>query len=176
MVLTTLGVTLNTMTLGGLAIAIGEVVNDAVIDVENIFRRLRENRQASPPPRSAARVVLDASLEVRGAVVYATLAVLLVFLPVLTLPGIAGRFFAPLGFAYILAILASLLVALTVTLALCMPLLTGRGRPGEGAGAAAHDRQPPVVRCTRARYEALWTPPPLQRHPVERYSKSGSMP
>jgi Cu/Ag efflux pump CusA len=109
------------MTLGGLAIAVGEVVDDAVIDVENIVRRLRQNRQ-DPSPRSTARVVLDVSLEVRGAVVYASFAVILVFLPVITLPGIAGRLFAPLGFAYILAILASLLVALTVTPSLCMVL------------------------------------------------------
>lgn len=148
-VLNALGVSLNTMTLGGLAIAIGEVVDDAVIDVENIVRRLRENRRA-PNPRPAGRVVLEASLEVRGAVVYATFTVILVFLPVLTLPGIAGRFFAPLGLAYILAILASLVVALIVTPALSMLLLTGRA-----AGAAAHDRDPPVVRWTRGRYENL---------------------
>jgi len=149
-VLGALGVTLNTMTLGGLAIAIGEVVDDAVIDVENIVRRLRENRRALDP-RPAARVVLDASLEVRGAVVYATFTVVLVFLPVLTLPGIAGRFFAPLGFAYILAILASLCVALTVTPALSMLLLTGR----DGAGTIARDRDPPIARWTRGRYERL---------------------
>ena len=93
-VLNSFGVTLNTMTLGGLAIAIGEVVDDAVIDVENIVRRLRENRHMAQP-RPAARVVLDASLEVRSAVVYATFIVMLVFIPVLTLPGIAGRFLRP---------------------------------------------------------------------------------
>ena len=89
-VLDRLGVTLNTLTLGGLAIAIGEVVDDSIIDVENIFRRLRENR-ASPEPRPAFGVVLDASLEVRGAVVYATFVVALVFLPVLTMSGLQGR-------------------------------------------------------------------------------------
>ncbi|WP_152223487.1 efflux RND transporter permease subunit [Pseudomonas sp. SCB32] len=119
------GVSLNTMTLGGLAIALGEVVDDAVVDVENIFRRLREN-QALGFPRSAASVVLTASLEVRGAVVYATLIVAVAFLPVLSLSGIAGKLFAPLGIAYILAILASLLVALTVTPALAFLLLTRR--------------------------------------------------
>ena len=111
------GVTLNTITLGGLAIAIGEVVDDAIIDVENIFRRLREN-QTLAAPRPAFRVILDASLEVRTAVVYATFVVALVFLPVLTLTGLQGAFFAPLALSYIIAILASLAVALTLTPAL----------------------------------------------------------
>lgn len=114
-----LGVTLNTITLGGLAIAIGAVVDDAIIDVENIFRRLREN-QALPHPRSAFNVVLDASIEVRSAVVYATFIVALVFLPVLTMTGLQGSFFAPLALSYILAIMASLVVALTVTPALSL--------------------------------------------------------
>jgi CzcA family heavy metal efflux pump len=121
-VLDRLGVTLNTLTLGGLAIAVGEVVDDAIIDVENIFRRLRENRLKGSP-LSAFRVVLDASLEVRSAVVYATFVVVLVFVPVLSMSGIQGKLFAPLGLAYILAILASLAVALTVTPALSMLLL-----------------------------------------------------
>jgi CzcA family heavy metal efflux pump len=116
------GVTLNTLTLGGFAIAIGEVVDDAIIDVENIFRRLRENREAGSP-RSAFRVVLDASIEVRSAVVYATFVVALVFVPVLTMSGVQGKLFAPLGIAYILATLASLGVALTVTPALSLLLL-----------------------------------------------------
>jgi CzcA family heavy metal efflux pump len=119
------GVTLNTITLGGLAIAIGEVVDDAIIDVENIFRRLRENRTA-PVPRSSFRVILEASLEVRSAVVYATFIVALVFLPVLTMTGLQGSFFAPLALSYIIAILASLGVALTVTPALCL-VAFGRG-------------------------------------------------
>jgi CzcA family heavy metal efflux pump len=122
-VLDRLGVTLNTLTLGGLAIAIGEVVDDAIIDVENIFRRLRENR-TSPTPLPVFEVVLDASLEVRSAVVYATWVVALVFLPVLTMSGLQGRLFAPLGIAYILAVLASLVVAVTVTPALSSALLS----------------------------------------------------
>jgi CzcA family heavy metal efflux pump len=121
-VLGRLGMALNTMTLGGLAIAIGEVVDDAIIDVENVFRRLNENR-VLVNPRCAFDVVLDASLEVRSAVVYATLVVALVFLPVLTMSGVQGRIFAPLGWAYIFAILASLGVAITVTPALCCMLL-----------------------------------------------------
>ncbi|KAB2661108.1 MAG: efflux RND transporter permease subunit [Verrucomicrobia bacterium] len=124
-VLVRFGVTLNTITLGGLAIAIGEVVDDAIIDVENIFRRLRENA-ALPAPRPAARVILEASLEVRTAVVHATFVVALVFLPVLSLSGLQGKFFAPLALAYIVAILASLAVALTVTPALAMAFLGSR--------------------------------------------------
>ena len=123
MVLDRFGVTLNTMTLGGLAVAIGVVVDDAIIDVENILRRLRENRERAEP-RPLFTVVLEASLEVRSAVVYATFIVALVFLPVLLMGGLPGKFFAPLGGAFIIAILASLAVALTVTPALCFALLS----------------------------------------------------
>jgi CzcA family heavy metal efflux pump len=122
LVLDWFGQSLNTLTLGGLAIAIGEVVDDAIIDAENIYRRLRE----APKPVSWSRllqIVREASLEIRSAVVYATFVVAMVFLPVLTMSGIQGRLFAPLGWAYIIAILASLLVALTVTPALCCVLL-----------------------------------------------------
>ncbi|MDE3063841.1 MAG: efflux RND transporter permease subunit, partial [Acidobacteriota bacterium] len=137
-----MGFALNTMTLGGLAIAIGEVVDDAVIDVENILRRLRQNT-TSENPRPVFDVVLSASLEVRSAVVYATFAVALIFMPILTLSGLAGRIFAPLGIAYILSILASLLVALTVTPALSMILLTHRKLRAE---------EPALVHWLRARY------------------------
>lgn len=114
-----LGVALDTMTLGGLAIAIGEVVDDAIIDVENIVRRLRENR-ALAQPLPLLRVVLTASLEVRTAVVFATFVVAVVFLPVLSLGGVSGKFFSPLALSYILAIMVSLLVAITVTPAMCL--------------------------------------------------------
>ncbi len=125
-----LGLTLNTLTLGGLAIAIGEVVDDAIIDVENILRRLRENRSLATP-RPAFQVVLDASLEVRSAVIYATFVVALVFLPVLTMSGLQGRLFAPLGLAYIFAVLTSLVVALTLTPALSFVLLRKETRSME---------------------------------------------
>ncbi|MDL2717676.1 MAG: efflux RND transporter permease subunit [Acidobacteriota bacterium] len=144
-VLQRLGITLNTMTLGGLAIAIGQVVDDAIIDVENILRRLRES-QGREEKRPVWRVVLDASIEVRAAVVYATFAIILVFFPILTLSGVAGRLFAPLGISYIAAVLASLLVALTVTPALAMLLLGKRRLPQE---------EPPVMRWTKARYRRL---------------------
>lgn len=117
-----MGGTVNTMILAGLVIATGEVVDDAIIDVENIARRLRLNRLAGSP-ESPFRVVLKASLEVRSAVVFASLIVVLVFLPIFFLEGLAGSFFRPLALAYVLAIGASLLVALTVTPALCLMLL-----------------------------------------------------
>ena len=144
-VLDRLGVTLNTITLGGLAIALGEVVDDSIIDVENILRRLRENR-ASAQPKSAMAVILGASIEVRKAVVYATFIVALVFLPVLTLTGLQGSFFAPLAACYILAIMTSLLVALTVTPALTLIFFS------KGARDAA---TPWLQRTLRGGYENI---------------------
>ncbi|MGZ8213396.1 MAG: efflux RND transporter permease subunit [Methylosarcina sp.] len=139
------GVNLNIMVLGGLAIALGEVVDDAIIDTENIFRRLRQNRLAAEP-RATDEIVYAASLEVRNSVVYATFIVALVFVPLLTLPGVAGRLFAPLGYSYILAILASLLVALTLTPALCYVLL---------AKLSKEMVEPPLIQYLQPRYRKM---------------------
>ena len=136
-----LGLTINTMTLGGLAIAIGELVDDAVVDVENILRRLREN-SASPAPRAVLEVIAQASQEVRSSIVYATMIIVLVFVPLFALPGIEGRLFTPLGIAYIVSILASLLTSVTVTPVLSYYLFSGR--------AQSRHRESVVVRSLKA--------------------------
>lgn len=132
------GVTINTLTLGGIAIAIGELVDDAVVDVENVFRRLRENRK-SENPRPALQVIYEASSEVRNSIVYSTIIVVLVFIPLFYLQGIEGKIFAPLGIAYITSIIASLLVSLTVTPALCSFLLSKNRKNKE-------EKESPLVR------------------------------
>jgi len=148
-----LDIHLNIMVLGGLAIALGEVVDDAIIDTENIFRRLRENRRAAQP-LSPFRVVFDASMEVRSSVVFASFIVVLVFLPLLTLGGVAGRLFAPLGYAYMLAIMMSLVVALTVTPALCY-LLLAHGKNLQAAKTMNTHRNPPLIRLLQCLYSRV---------------------
>lgn len=140
------GLSINTMTLGGLAIALGELVDDAVVDVENVLRRLKENAQKAVPA-PVLKVIADASGEVRSGVVYATLIVVLVFVPLFALSGIEGRLFSPLGIAYITSILASMLVAITVTPVLCYYLLPGLTQKQHGDSA--------LVRLLKKRDEQL---------------------
>jgi CzcA family heavy metal efflux pump len=146
LVLYYLGYTINTMVIAGLVIALGEVVDDAIIDVENIMRRLQINRTASKP-ESIFQIVLKASVEVRSAIVYATLIVVLVFLPIFFLDGLSGSFFRPLAISYVLAVMASLGVALTLTPALSMLLLP--------RAAKSERKDPPLTRLPKGIYEKL---------------------
>jgi CzcA family heavy metal efflux pump len=146
------GLSVNVMTLGGLAVAIGELVDDAIIDVENVLRRLRIN--AALPAgerRGVTEVVYDASNEIRSSVVFATVIICMVFVPLLFLKGLEGRFFQPLGIAYIVSILASLVVALSVTPALCKVLFAKSFRDG----APSHHGESALVRWLKRRYEPL---------------------
>lgn len=151
--LTLLGATINTMTLGGMAIAIGALVDDAIIDVENVFRRLRENaRRPEAERRPTLEVVYRASVEIRSSIVFATIVILIVFAPLFFLGGVEGRLLQPLGLAYVIALSASLVVALTVTPVLCSWLL-----PTSRAVQAGHE--PRVVQLMKRAYRPVleWT-------------------
>ncbi len=127
-VMNSLGQGINTMTLGGLAVAIGSVVDDAIVDMENVYRRLRENQQAGSP-KDPLQVVFDGSLEVRVSVLLSTVIIAVVFAPIFALSGVEGRIFTPMGVAYLLSIFASTLVAISLTPALCALLLVNRELP-----------------------------------------------
>jgi CzcA family heavy metal efflux pump len=161
LVLNWTGATINTMILAGFVIALGDIVDDAIIDIENVVRRLREHR-ATGGTRSTARVILDASLEVRGAIVYATVIEVVAILPIFMLAGLSGSFFQPLALAYALALLASMVVALTVTPALSLILfrseksLAHRESPLVPPMKRAYERVlVKVVRRPRAAYAAV---------------------
>ena len=146
------GDTINVMVLAGLVIALGVVVDDAIIDIENIWRRLRQDRARRAATTPIAKVIVEASLEVRSSIVYATMIILLSLIPIYLLSGLTGTFFRPLVLSYGLAVGASLLVALTITPALSMLLLSR-------APLKRHD--PPLVRVAQARVRLA----ALARHP-----------
>jgi Cu/Ag efflux pump CusA len=157
------GMTLNVMTLGGLAVAVGELVDDAIIDVENVHRRLEENSLLPDAQRRGfVEVIFDASNEIRSSVVYATMLICIVFLPLMFLEGLEGRFFKPLAITYIVSILASLVVALTVTPAMCRLLLkSGDARAFDGLGP--HEEDP-----------RRWVPRSLAQEAVRTFAPLGA--
>ncbi len=158
-------ITINTMTLGGMAIAIGALVDDAIIDVENVFRRLKQNAHLDEP-LPILTVIYNASAEIRSSILFATLIIILVFLPLFSLGGFEGRMFAPLAFAYIISITASLIVALTVTPVLCYFLL-GNSKLLE------HEGDSRLVTWLKRHYRTLldWT----LRHPFKIIGASAVM-
>ena len=165
LVMSYFGISINTMTLGGLAIAIGALVDDAIIDVENVFRRLKQNAH-SPTPAPVIDVIFRASSEIRNSILFATLIIIIVFLPLFSLGGFEGRMFAPLAFAYIISITASLIVALTVTPVLCYFLL--------GRSKLLHDeRDSRLVTWMKKHYARIlnWT----LRHPYKIITASAAM-
>ncbi|MBD1542188.1 efflux RND transporter permease subunit [Arthrobacter sp. IA7] len=157
------GASVNTMVLAGLVIAVGVVVDDAIIDIENIIRRLRQHR-AEGGTRSTASVVLEASLEVRGPIIYATLIIIAAAVPIFFLQGLTGAFFRPLAISYTLAVLASMLVALTVTPALALIFM--RKVP-------LKEQEPPLVRILKRGYRAVLSR--MVRRPVAGYATFGAM-
>jgi CzcA family heavy metal efflux pump len=156
------GATINVMILAGFVIALGDIVDDAIIDIENIVRRLREYRKSGRRDKSLPRIILEASLEVRGAIVYATLIEVFAILPVFFLRGLSGAFFQPLAISYALALLVSMAVALTVTPALAYIFL--RNAPLEG-------RESPIVRRLQSGYEKVLAP--IIRTPLPAYITVG---
>jgi HME family heavy-metal exporter len=149
------GLSINVMTLGGLAVAIGELVDDAIIGVENVLRRLRQNAARPPAERkSPTQVIYEANLEIRSPVLFATIIICMVFVPLLFLKGLEGRFFQPLGIAYITSIFASLVVALTVTPALCKWLFGRKFARMPAEVSAGHGEDDGwLVRSLKSRYE-----------------------